>query len=146
MSLPELSLKRPVLVLVLNLFLIIFGILGFNMLGLREFPSVDPPVITITTSYSGANPDIIESQITEPLEKTINGIAGVRSISSSSNQGKSQIRVEFDLSSDLDDAANDVRDKVGQALNALPNDIDAPPVVNKADANSDAILSMLVQS
>jgi len=146
MTLPELSLKRPVLVLVLNLFLVLFGILGFSYLGVREFPSVDPPVITVTTSYSGANPDIIESQITEPLEKAINGIAGVRSISSSSNQGKSQVRVEFELSANLDDAANDVRDKVGQALNGLPADIDAPPVVTKADANSDAILSMLVQS
>lgn len=146
MTLPELSLKRPVLVLVLNLFLILFGILGFGFLGVREFPSVDPPVITVTTSYAGANPDIVESQITEPLEKAINGIAGVRSISSSSNQGKSQIRVEFELSANLDDAANDVRDKVGQALNGLPADIDAPPVVTKADANSDAILSMLVQS
>lgn len=146
MTLPELSLKRPVLVLVLNLFLVLFGILGFRLLGVREFPSVDPPVITVTTSYAGANPDIVESQITEPLEKTINGIAGVRSISSSSNQGKSLIRVEFELSANLDDAANDVRDKVGQALNALPTDIDAPPVVTKADANSDAILSMLVQS
>jgi multidrug efflux pump subunit AcrB len=146
MTLPELSLKRPVLVLVLNLFLVLFGILGFRLLGVREFPSVDPPVITVTTSYAGANPDIVESQITEPLEKTINGIAGVRSISSSSNQGKSLIRVEFELSANLDDAANDVRDKVGQALNALPTDIDAPPVVTKADANSDAILSLLVQS
>jgi multidrug efflux pump len=146
MTLPELSLKRPVLVLVLNLFLVLFGILGFSFLGIREFPSVDPPIITVSTSYAGANPDIIESQITEPLEKAINGIAGVRSISSSSNQGKSQVRVEFDLSANLDDAANDVRDKVGQALNALPADIDAPPVVTKADANSDAILSMLVQS
>lgn len=146
MTLPELSLKRPVLVLVLNHFLVLFGILGFGFLGVREFPSVDPPVITVSTSYAGANPDIVESQITEPLEKAINGIAGVRSISSSSNQGKSQIRVEFELAADLDDAANDVRDKVGQALNALPDDIDAPPVVTKADANSDAILSMLVQS
>ncbi len=132
--------------IVLNLLLVIFGAIGYTFLGVREFPSVDPPIITVTTSYKGANPDIIESQITEPLEKAINGIAGIRTISSSSNQGSSRITVEFDLGEDLDAAANDVRDKVSQALRSLPDDIDGPPVVSKADANSDAIISMQIQS
>jgi len=146
MSLPSLSLRRPVLALVLNIVIVLFGIIGFSFLGVREYPSVDPPVITVRTSYTGANADIIESQITEPLEKAINGIAGIRSISSSSNQGSSVITVEFTLSISLEEAANDVRDKVSQAVRQLPQDIDAPPVVSKADANSDAILAMTVQS
>lgn len=132
--------------IVANIILVLFGIIGYTFLGVREFPSIDPPVITVRTSYTGANADIIESQITEPLEKSINGIAGIKSISSSSNQGNSSITVEFDLGVDLEAAANDVRDKVSQAQRNLPQDIDAPPVVSKADANSDAIISMLVQS
>ncbi len=146
MSLPSLSLKRPVLAIVMNLVILLFGVIGFYFLGVREYPSVDPPVITVRTAYTGANADIIESQITEPLEKAINGIAGIRSISSASNQGTSVITVEFTLAVSLEEAANDVRDKVSQAVRQLPQDIDAPPVVSKADANSDAIISMTVQS
>lgn len=146
MSLPKLAINRPVMAIVANIILVLFGIIGYTFLGVREFPSIDPPVITVRTSYTGANADIIESQITEPLEKSINGIAGIKSISSSSNQGTSSITVEFELGVDLEAAANDVRDKVSQAVRNLPQDIDAPPVVSKADANSDAIISMLVQS
>lgn len=146
MSLPSLSLRRPVLALVLSIVIVLFGIIGFTFLGVREYPSVDPPVITVRTAYTGANADIIETQITEPLEKAVNGIAGIRSISSSSNQGSSVITVEFTLGVSLEEAANDVRDKVSQAVRQLPQDIDAAPVVSKADANSDAILSMTVQS
>ncbi|MCF8254034.1 MAG: efflux RND transporter permease subunit [Bacteroidia bacterium] len=146
MSLASLSINRPVLAVVSSILIVLFGIISFNFLGVREFPSIDPPVITVRTSYTGANPDIIESQITEPLEKAINGIAGIRSISSSSNQGSSVITVEFNLNSNLAEAANDVRDKVSQATRQLPQDIDAPPVVSKADANSDAILSLTLQS
>ena len=146
MSLPSLSINRPVLAVVMNIVLVLFGAVGYTFLGVREFPSIDPPVITVRTNYTGANADIIESQITEPLEKAINGIAGIKSISSASNQGNSVITVEFDLGVDLEAAANDVRDKVSQAVRNLPQDIDAPPVVSKADANSDAIISMLVQS
>lgn len=146
MSLSSLSLSRPVLAVVLNIIIVLFGAIGFTFLGIREYPSVDPPVITVRTNYTGANADIIESQITEPLEKSVNGIAGIKTISSASNQGSSVITVEFDLGVDLEAAANDVRDKVSQAIRQLPQDIDAPPVVNKADANSDAIISMLVQS
>jgi multidrug efflux pump len=146
MSLSSLSLKRPVLATVMSLVIVLFGVIGYNFLGVREYPSIDPPVINVRTSYTGANADIIESQVTEPLEKAINGIAGIRNISSESNLGFSNITVEFDLSVDLEAAANDVRDKVSQAQRQLPQDIDAPPVVSKADANSDAILSMTVQS
>lgn len=146
MSLPSFALKRPVFAIVANVFILIFGFIAFKFLGIRDYPSIDPPIINVRTSYAGANPDIIESQITEPLEKSINGIAGISNISSSSSQGTSNITVEFDLGEDLEAAANDVRDKVSQALRNLPQDIDAPPVVSKADANSQAILSMTVQS
>ena len=130
----------------MSLFLILFGVIGYNFLGIREYPAIDPPVITVTTSYTGANSDIIESQITEPLEKSINGIPGIRTITSSSSVGNSTITVEFNLSSNLEAAANDVRDKVSQAVRNLPQDIDAAPVVTKADANSDYIIMMAIQS
>ena len=146
MGLPSVSLRRPVFAIVMNIIIILFGVIGYTFLGVREYPSIDPPVITVRTTYTGANADIIESQITEPLENAINGVQGIRTISSASNQGSSNITVEFDLSSDLETAANDVRDKVSQAIRLLPQDIDAAPVVSKADANSDAILSMTVQS
>ena len=146
MSLSSLSLKRPVMAIVLNIILVLFGVIGFKFLGVREYPSIDPPTITVATGYKGANADVIESQITEPLEKAINGIEGIRTISSSSNQGTSIITVEFTVDHDLESAANDVRDKVSQAVKLLPQDIDAPPVVTKADANSDAIISMTVRS
>lgn len=146
MDLAELSVKRPVLVTVFSVIIILFGAIGFKYLGVREFPSIDPPVITVRTSYTGANADVIQSQITEPLEKAINGIDGIRTLSSASNQGSSIITVEFNLSSNLEAAANDVRDKVSQAVRQLPQDIDAPPVVSKADANSDPILSMTLVS
>lgn len=146
MDLAELSVKRPVLVTVFSIIIVLFGTIGFKYLGVREFPSIDPPVITVRTSYTGANADVIQSQITEPLEKAINGIDGIRTLSSSSNQGSSIITVEFNLSSNLEAAANDVRDKVSQAVKQLPQDIDAPPVVSKADANSDPIVSMTLVS
>ena len=145
-TLSEISIKRPVLTIVLNLVIMLFGMIGYTYLGVREFPSIDPPVITVRTGYAGANADIVESQITEPLEKALNGIEGIRSISSASNLGNSSITVEFNLGSDLEAAANDVRDKVSQAVRNLPQDIDALPTVSKADANSNAILSLTVQS
>jgi multidrug efflux pump len=146
MSLPSLSLRRPVLAIVLNIIIVVFGVIGFKFLGIRDYPSIDPPIINVRTSYAGANPDIIENQITEPLEKSINGIAGIKTISSTSAQGSSNITVEFNLGIDLEAAANDVRDKVSQAVRSLPQDIDAPPVVTKADASASPILSMTVQS
>ena len=146
MSLSTTSIKRPVLTIVLNLLLVLFGILGYSFLGVREFPSIDPAQVSVRTNYSGANSDIIESQITEPLEKAINGIDGIRNITSSSSQGSSSINIEFNLDKNLEEAANDVRDKVSQAVRSLPQDIDAPPVVSKADADSQSIISMTIES
>ena len=146
MSLSSLSLKRPVFAIVCSIVIVLFGVIGFNFLGVREYPSIDPPTITVMTNYKGANADVIESQITEPLERAINGIDGIRTISSASNQGSSVITVEFNVGRELEAAANDVRDKVAQGARTLPQDIDAPPVVSKADANSDAIISMTIKS
>lgn len=146
MSLSTTSIRRPVLTIVLNLLIILFGFIGYTFLGVREFPSIDPAQVSIRTNYTGANSDIIESQITEPLEKAVNAIDGIRNITSSSNQGSSTITIEFNLDKDLEEAANDVRDKVSQAIRNLPQDIDAPPVVSKADADSESIISMTVQS
>jgi len=135
-----------VLAVVLNVVILIFGGIGFSFLGVRDYPSIDPPIINVRTAYAGATPDIVESQITEPLEKSINGIAGIKTLSSTSALGTSNITVEFELGADLEAAANDVRDKVSQAVRNLPQDIDAPPVVSKADASAQPILSMTVQS
>lgn len=146
MSLSTLSIKRPVLTIVMNVAIILFGVIGYTFLGVREFPSIDPAQISVRTGYAGANADIIESQITEPLEKAINSIDGIRNITSSSNQGSSNITIEFELEKNLEEAANDVRDKVSQAVRSLPQDIDAPPVVSKADADSEPIVTMTVQS
>lgn len=146
MSISTTSIKRPVLTIVMNIAIILFGIIGYTFLGVREFPSIDPAQISVRTNYAGANSDIIESQITEPLEKAINSIDGIRNITSSSNQGSSNITIEFNLEKNLEEAANDVRDKVSQAIRSLPQDIDAPPVVSKADADSEPIITMTVQS
>ena len=146
MNISELSLKRPVLATVMNIMIVLFGVVGFTFLAVRDYPAIDPPIVNVRTSYTGANSDVIESQITEPLEKQINGIPGIRSISSSSSNGSSNITVEFNLDVALETAANDVRDKVSQAIRNLPQDIDAPPVVSKSDANSDFIILMAIQS
>jgi hydrophobe/amphiphile efflux-1 (HAE1) family protein len=146
MNISELSLRRPILATVMNILVILFGVVGFTFLAVREYPAIDPPIVNVRTSYAGANSDIIESQITEPLEKSINGIPGIRSISSSSSNGSSNITIEFNIKEDLETAANDVRDKVSQAVRLLPQDVDAPPVVSKADANSDFIILLAVQS
>jgi len=146
MTLSDIALKRPVGSIVLSLIILLFGVVGYSFLGVRLYPAIDPPIINVRTNYVGANAEIIESQITEPLEQAINGIEGVKSISSSSSTGNSNITVEFNVGADLEKAANDVRDKTSQAARSLPLDIDAPPVVSKADANSDPIIIMSVQS
>ncbi len=146
MNISELSIRRPILTFVMNILLVLFGAIGFTFLGVRDYPAIDPPNISVRTSYSGANADIIESQITEPLEKAINGIAGIKNISSSSSVGTSSINIEFELGSDLEAAANDVRDKVSQAGRSLPQDLTSPPVVSKADTGGENIISMTVQS
>jgi len=145
MSLSSVSIRRPVLSIVMSLAIVIFGIIGYTYLGVREFPSVDPPIITVSTNYIGANADVIESQITEPLEESINGIAGIRSLTSVSRDGRSTITVEFDIDVDLEAAANDVRDRVSRAQYNLPPDIDIP-IVAKADADAFPIVFLGVQS
>ncbi len=146
MNISELSLRRPVLATVMSIAIVVFGFIGFKFLGVRDYPAIDPPNINVSASYGGANPDIIETQITEPLEKAINGIAGIKNITSSSSQGRCNINVEFELGTDLEAAANDVRDKVSGASRSLPADMDAAPVISKADASASPILSMTVQS
>lgn len=145
MSLAETSIKRPVLATVMSLVIVLFGITGFTFLGVREYPAVDPPIVTIQTQYPGANPQVIASQITEPLEAVINGIAGIRTMASESREERSTITVEFTLDTDLDDAANDVRDRVARATRNLPVDSN-PPVVEKADADSSPILFLSMRS
>ena len=145
MNISELSIRRPVLATVLTIIILLFGFIGYNYLGVREYPSVDNPIISVSCSYPGANADVIENQITEPLEQNINGIPGIRSLSSVSQQGQSRITVEFELSVDLETAANDVRDKVSRAQRYLPRDCD-PPTVSKADADATPILMVALQS
>ena len=144
-SLSTISINRPVLAIVMSLVIILFGFIGFSFLGVREFPSVDPPVVTVSTNYVGANADVMESQITEPLEDAVNGIAGIRTLTSVSREGRSNLTVEFELGVNIEAAANDVRDKVSGALNRLPQDVD-PPVVEKADADSSPIIFLTVKS
>lgn len=145
MNISELSIRRPVLATVLTLIILLFGFIGYSYLGVREYPAVDNPIISVSCSYPGANADVIENQITEPLEQNINGIPGIRSLSSVSSQGQSRITVEFELSVDLETAANDVRDKVSRAQRLLPRDCD-PPTVSKADADAMPILMVTIQS
>ncbi len=145
MNIAELSIKRPVLSTVATIIILVFGAIGFVYLGVREFPSVENPIITVNTTYTGANADVIENQITEPLEQQINGIAGIRSLSSRSQQGRSTITVEFELDVNLETAANDVRDKVSRAQRLLPRDCD-PPIVSKQDADASPIMQLTVQS
>ncbi|MCS6822050.1 MAG: efflux RND transporter permease subunit [Microscillaceae bacterium] len=144
-SLSELSIRRPVLAIVMSVSIVLFGYIGFRYLGVREYPNIDPPVVNVTVNYTGANADIVESQITEPLEEAINGIPGIRSITSVSRDGRSTITVEFELSVNIEEAANDVRDKVSRAVGNLPRDAD-PPIVAKADANSDPIMFFNIKS
>jgi len=145
MTLAEVSIRRPILAIVMSVALVLFGGVAFFYLGVREYPAVDPPVVTVTTNYAGASPEVIDQQITEPIEQALAGIAGIRTISSTSRDQTSSIRVEFELSVDLEAAANDVRDKVGQAIRNIPADA-GPPIVEKADADSDPIVFMTVRS
>lgn len=145
MSLSATSIKRPVLSIVFSLVIIIFGVVAFTFLEVREYPSVDPPIVTVSTNYPGANSDVIETQITEPLEQSLNGIDGIRTLTSQSREGQSQITIEFDISRDLEQATNDVRDRVSSAQRNLPRDVDNP-VIQKSDADDSPIIFMYVQS
>ena len=145
MNIASISIDRPVFATVMSILIVIFGVVGYSFLGVREYPSVDPPIVSVSTNYTGANADIIESQITEPLEEAINGIAGIKRLTSTSSDGRSSIRVEFELGVDMEAAANDVRDKVSGAVRNLPPDTD-PPVISKSDADAQTIVAMTVQS
>ncbi|KAB2870103.1 MAG: efflux RND transporter permease subunit [Bacteroidales bacterium] len=145
MNISSVSINRPVLASVLSIVVVLFGIIGFSYLGVREYPSVDPPIVSVSTSYTGANSAVIEAQITEPLEASINGIAGIKSITSSSSDGRSNITIEFELGVDMEDAANDVRDRVSRAVRNIPPDSD-PPIISKADANAETIITITAQS
>jgi len=144
-NLSAISIRRPVLATVCSLVIVLFGVVGFLFLGVREYPAVDPPIVSVRANYTGASPAVIAAQITEPLEQLVNGVDGIRVLSSTSSEDRSQIRVEFDIGADLEAAANDVRDKVAQAARQLPADAD-PPVVEKADADAEPVLFVRVQS
>jgi multidrug efflux pump len=145
MTLYTLSIRRPVLAIVMSITIVLFGVIGFSFLGVREFPSLDPPNISVTTSYRGASADVMESQVTEPLEEAVNGVAGIRTLTSTSREGRSTVQVEFDLGADLERAANDVRDRVFGAMRSLPPDVD-PPTVSKEDADAEPIIQVTIQS
>ncbi|NLT72376.1 MAG: efflux RND transporter permease subunit [Verrucomicrobiaceae bacterium] len=145
MSLYKISVQRPVLASVMSIIIVIFGAVSFERLGVREFPAVDPPIISVSTIYTGAAPEVIESQITEPLEENLNAVAGIRSLTSVSREGRSTITVEFDIGADLEVAANDVRDKVARAQRDLPPDAD-PPTVTKSDADRSPVAFVSVYS
>ena len=145
MSLSSTCIKRPVFATVMNIIMMLVGCIGLVFLGVRDYPSVDPPIISVSTSFPGANADVIETQITEPLESAINGIPGIRSLTSQSRDGRSNITVEFELEVDLETAANDGRDKVSGAMRRLPKDVD-PPTVSKADADAQPIFAVSLRS
>jgi len=145
MRFSSLFINRPVLGIVCNILIVLFGLIGVTFLGVRDYPAIDPPIITVNTAYTGANPDVIETQITEPLEESINGISGIRTLTSTSSEGQSVITVEFNLGTDLEAAANDVRDRVSRAMRNLPNDAD-PPIITKADANASPIIFLSLKS
>ena len=144
-SLSTISIRRPVLAIVMSITIVVFGVIGISFLGVREYPSVDPPIVSVRTSYTGANAETIESEITEPLEESINGIAGIRTLTSTSSEGRSDITVEFTLGVDLEAAANDVRDRVSRAQRRLPEDAE-PPTIEKADADANPILFLGIKS
>jgi len=145
MSLYALSIRRPVLATVFALVICLFGALAIFRLGIKEYPTVDPPVVTIDTKYPGASAEIIDAQITEPIEEEVNAAAGIRVLESTSSEGRSSIKVEFDLETDLEEAANEIRDRVSRAINSLPPDAE-PPVIRKADANRDPVVILTVAS
>ena len=139
MILSDLSVKRPVLAAVLSLLLIAFGLLAFDRLPLREFPNIDPPVVSIDTFYRGASADVVESRVTRIIEDRIAGVEGIRFIESSSEDGRSKISVEFDVDRDVDAAANDIRDRVSGVLDDLPEEAE-PPDIQKASSDDDVIM------
>ena len=139
MLLSDISVKRPVFATVINSLLIIFGVVAVSMLSLREYPDIDPPIVSVNTTYTGASANIVETRITQILEDRISGIEGIKNITSTSRNGRSDITIEFNLERDIDAAANDVRERVSRALNNLPDQAD-PPEVSKANSDENAII------
>lgn len=139
MILSDISVKRPVFAMVLSLILLVVGLMSYERLPLRELPNIDPPVVSINTEYRGASAEVIDTRITKVLEDAISGIEGIKVIDSSSQDGRSQISIEFNLSRDIESAANDVRDAVARVANQLPDDLD-PPRIAKVDADSDVMI------
>lgn len=139
MLLSDISVTRPVFASVVSLLLVIFGVVAFDRLSLREYPDIDPPVVSVETSYPGAAANIVESRITQVIEDRIAGVEGIRFIDSSSADGRSSINVEFSIDRDIDSAANDIRDRVSGILDDLPDEAD-PPEIRKVDSNEDVIM------
>lgn len=145
MMLSDLSVRRPVFAAVLSLLLIAFGLLSFDRLPLREYPDINPPIVSVETRYPGASAQVVETKITQLVEDSIAGIEGIRTISSASRDGSSQVTVEFDVQRDIDAAANDVRDRVARTVDRLPEEAD-PPEIAKADANTQQIMWLSLSS
>lgn len=145
MILSDLSVRRPVLALVASLLIIIFGIISFDRLPLREYPDIDAPVVSISTSYTGASANIVETRVTQVIEDSVSGIEGIRSISSQSSDGRSSISIEFNINRDIDAAANDIRDRVNRVIGRLPDEVDTPQI-SKQDADASPIMWLSLQS
>jgi multidrug efflux pump len=145
MWLSDVSVKRPVLATVINALLVVFGLFALANVSVREYPDIDPPIVSVSTNYPGASAAVVETKITQVLEDRIAGIEGLRTLSSTSSDGRSNINVEFTLSRNVDDAANDVRDRVSRALGNLPEEAD-PPEISKADVDANPILWMVLSS
>ena len=145
MTLAEISIRRPVLTIVISLLIMLCGFISLMQLGVREYPAVDPPTLSITTSYPGAAAEVVEAQITEPIEEAVNTVAGIRTLTSTSREGASQVSAEFSLDTDLDTAASDVRDQIARAVRNLPPDAN-PPILNKAHADSQPIFGVALSS
>jgi multidrug efflux pump len=141
MRIAELSVRRPVFATVLSMLLVIFGLVSLQRLSVREYPDIDRPVVSVTTTYNGASSGVIETKITQVIEDAIAGIEGVLKIESESQDERSQVRIEFDVNRDIDAAANDVRDRVSRVLGGLPNEADPPQIV-KSDTNADAVVNI----
>jgi multidrug efflux pump len=145
MKLSEISIKRPVFATVMSLTILLFGLIAFLRLPVREYPDIDPPIISVVTIYRGASPSVVETEITNVLEEQFATLQGVKTISSSSREEGSVITIEFELNRNVDEAANDVRDRVARVRGNLPREID-DPIISKVDANAQAIMWLALSS
>ncbi len=145
MKLSEISIQRPVLALVFSLIIILLGAVAFSRLPVREYPDIDPPIVSITTFYRGASPNVIETEITDVLEEQLSTVEGVKTLTSSSQEQGSIITIEFELGRDVNEAANDVRDRVSRVRGLLPREAD-DPIVEKVDVNAQPIVWLALSS